>query len=217
MSDFKSLLPSNTNQGLREFEQVTARTGDLPVDIHTLWNPAKCPAHLLGWLAWALSVDVWDQGWSEQTKRAVLAESVKVHRIKGTKKAVETALAAIGFETEIREWFETGEAPYTFQIDAFGEDVFAAGGGINLTTYNLVKRSIEHVKPARAHFEFRIGETFTTDQGMSTAMRDVQRSEMNHDPDPRTEIADIPDQISAYARVTVLSQVTHDVETRMAA
>lgn len=186
MSDFKTLLPSNTAHGLKDFERVAARLGDLPVEIQKLWNPAECPEHLLGWLAWTLSVDVWEQDWSVETKRAVLAESVKVHRIKGTKKAVETALEPIGFDTDISEWFETGDVPYTFRIDAYGDDVFEAGLGINTKTFNLVKRSIEHVKPARAHFSLRIGERFPVTTTAKPGIRRQTRHRTALTPQPRT-------------------------------
>ncbi len=157
MSETKSLLPTNTAQGVRDFETATARLGDLPVEINKLWNPAKCPEHLLGWLAWALSVDVWDQSWSEETKRSVLSESVKVHRIKGTKKAVRDALSAVGLKAQISEWFETGAPPYTFQVEAYSDDAFASAGGINQKTFDLVQSSIEHVKSARDQFDLRFG------------------------------------------------------------
>lgn len=216
MSDVKSLLPFNADQGLRDFEQATARLAAMPVDINTLWSPAKCPEHLLGWLAWALSVDVWDQTWSVETKREVLAQSVKVHRIKGTKEAVMTALVATGFEVEIREWFETDGAPYTFQIDAYGDDVIASGGGINTRTYNLVKRLIEHVKPARAHFDFRIGERFESDVEMRMGTHPQYSDALDHDPMPPTETPQAEFASMSAMRAISLSQITHIAQGRAA-
>ena len=35
----------------------------------------NCPADVLPWLGWALSVDDWDQDWSEQQKRSAIAAS----------------------------------------------------------------------------------------------------------------------------------------------
>jgi hypothetical protein len=32
----------------------------LPVPLRELWDPWTCPMALLPWLAWALSVDIWD-------------------------------------------------------------------------------------------------------------------------------------------------------------
>jgi P2-related tail formation protein len=51
-----SLLPPNVSGLERALEQASARVGDIPVPIDPLWNPATCPARLLPWLAWALSV-----------------------------------------------------------------------------------------------------------------------------------------------------------------
>jgi len=71
----------------------------VPVPNATLWTPATCPAALLPWLAWALSVDEWDGTWPEERQRAVIAASVAVHRRKGTRGAVVAALAAAGYGT----------------------------------------------------------------------------------------------------------------------
>jgi phage tail P2-like protein len=91
------LLPPNATPTERAVEAATSRIAAIPVVIGDIWNPATCPAHLLPWLAWALSVDVWDAGWSEQTQRAVIAASTLVHRRKGTIGAIKAAMAAMGY------------------------------------------------------------------------------------------------------------------------
>lgn len=65
--------------------------------ITTLWNADTCPVAFLPWLAWALSVEIWDSGWSEDAKRGVIRESIAVHRQKGTVASVKRALAAAGY------------------------------------------------------------------------------------------------------------------------
>src|SRR5690606_1618993 len=80
-----------------------------PTVIVTIWNPATCPAALLPWLAQGVSVDVWSDDWTEATKRAVVAASPMVHRLKGTLGAVRRALAAFDLETRVVEWWEDGE------------------------------------------------------------------------------------------------------------
>lgn len=96
-----SLLPSNATAQERNVEAATARIGELPVVIQDVWNPTACPAGLLPWLAWALSVDTWDSAWSERTKREVIARAVAVHRRKGSVWAVKEAIRAAGFETPV--------------------------------------------------------------------------------------------------------------------
>ncbi|STH81317.1 tail protein I (GpI) [Escherichia coli] len=44
----------------------------VPVPLRTLWNWRTCPVKLLPYLAWALSVDRWDEKWPEATKRSGL-------------------------------------------------------------------------------------------------------------------------------------------------
>ena len=94
-----SLLPPNATPQETAIEAATARIADVPVPNASLWTPATCPAALLPWLAWALSVDDWDGTWPEARQRAVIAASVGVHRRKGTRGAVVAALAAAGYGT----------------------------------------------------------------------------------------------------------------------
>lgn len=90
------LLPPNQTR----LEASLANAAALP---HTpevlamLWDAQHCPVQLLPWLAWALSVDEWDEAWTEAQKRAQVLESIALHRKKGTPWAVKTALAAIGY------------------------------------------------------------------------------------------------------------------------
>lgn len=97
MSDVATLLPHNAVAGELALEQATARVGAVPLPIRSLWDADTCPTHLLGWLAWALSVGDWDPGWSEGVKREVIRQSVRVHQRKGTKAAVVGALLAAGY------------------------------------------------------------------------------------------------------------------------
>ncbi len=97
-----SLLPHNATHTERAIEAATDRP--IPVLIGDLCNPATCPAALLPWLAWALSVDDWDPEWSEEVKRNVIAVSVEVHRRKGTVWAMRRALDAAGLgDAKIQE------------------------------------------------------------------------------------------------------------------
>jgi phage tail-like protein len=56
----------------------------LPVPLRELWDPWKCPMALLPWLAWALSVDIWDDRWPEPKKRHVVATALPRLQRKGT-------------------------------------------------------------------------------------------------------------------------------------
>jgi phage tail P2-like protein len=78
-----------------------------PVEIETVWDAWRCPARLLVWFAWALSVDhIWDDAWPERTKRQVIADSPYYHRIKGSVLAVELTMALLRRAYVLTEWWE---------------------------------------------------------------------------------------------------------------
>ena len=95
MSD--SILPPNATRAELACERAIAATRPDLTPVAALMNPDTCPKHLLPWLAWALSVDFWDAGWSEAVKRASIRESVGIHRVKGTLRSVQRALTAAGY------------------------------------------------------------------------------------------------------------------------
>jgi hypothetical protein len=77
-----------------EYERVLAsqvdRLLELNIPIRELWNPWTCPENLLPYLAWALSVDLWDPEWPITKRRSVVANAIKHHRLKGTLAGIET-------------------------------------------------------------------------------------------------------------------------------
>lgn len=92
-----SLLPPNATPMERAVETALAGIGDIDTPARLMWDPDRCPATHLPWLAWALSVDDWDPDWSEDRKRAVIRTSIPLHRIKGTRASVAMALEAMGY------------------------------------------------------------------------------------------------------------------------
>lgn len=118
------LLPPNATNQERALSLATGRA--VPVPIRTLWSPQACPEGILPWLAWALSVDDWDAAWTIERKRAAVAESVEIHRHKGTIGALRRALEQLGYEVEIDE--KTGVA-YTFRL-LFKVGEGSAGGAL---------------------------------------------------------------------------------------
>lgn len=113
----KSLLPNSAHRVEHATDRTAAQTSCIDMEtMTTLWNPDTCPVEFLPWLAWALSVDQWDNAWSEEAKRAVCRASLSIHKIKGTPGAVENALAAAGVTAQLQEWFEYGDEPYCFTV-----------------------------------------------------------------------------------------------------
>lgn len=142
------LLPPSATHAEVAISRATARLADVPPMCREMWNPATCPATHLPWLAWAFSVDEWDSGWSNTQKRAVINASYTVHRHKGTVGAVRRALAALGYNTELSEWFQwlpQGE-PFTFGV--MGE---IGDAGLPPTMYDDIERVALATKNVRSH------------------------------------------------------------------
>ncbi len=88
------VLPANATW----YERALASMGDrlLALDtqrIRNLWNPWKCHIDDLPYLAWGLSVDLWDPSWSETKKRSVVAASLQLHALKGTEEGIRRHIA----------------------------------------------------------------------------------------------------------------------------
>ncbi len=145
----QSLLPPNASVLLRDLESVFGDSFDLPTLNRYVVNPDLAPAHILPWLAWALSVDDWSDSWSEQIRRNVIKASVEVHRKKGTIGALKKALQAFNYENvKVEEWFEYGANPYFFRVFF---DVREPGFDVNVLPQ--VQKVIESTKNARSHLE----------------------------------------------------------------
>ncbi|PYC19071.1 phage tail protein I [Pseudomonas mosselii] len=141
-----SLLPLNRTPLERAIE--VAADEDLKVSLRTLYNPDTCPAHLLYQLAWAWSVDRWDDSWSEAIKRSVIRSAFFVHAHKGTLGALRRVVEPFGYLIEVQEWWQTQPAgvPGTFALK-----VGVADSGIDEQTYQELTRLIEDAKPVSRH------------------------------------------------------------------
>lgn len=88
----------------------------------------QLPEKLLDILAYDFKVDWWDPNYSLEEKRRTLADSWRVHKMLGTRAAVEMAIRAIYPQTQVQEWFEYEEGrPYHFKLsidltDTFGDE-----------------------------------------------------------------------------------------------
>jgi len=148
MTDAATLLPSSATALERAAAAADARISDTPVPLRDVWNPYTCPADILPWLAFAYAVDEWDNGWTVEVKREVIAQSLRIKRMKGTYGAVQRALAVLGLPARVQEWFQQSPAaaPYTFRIRIEAEQ-------IGFTAHQLaqVQRVVTHYKNVRSH------------------------------------------------------------------
>lgn len=92
------LLPANATPLEQALSASDARLLDVPVPIRDLWRWDVCPESHLPWLAWAMSVDIWDEDWPVQKKRSVVHRSFALHRLKGTLGGIRAHLALVDAE-----------------------------------------------------------------------------------------------------------------------
>jgi phage tail P2-like protein len=140
------LLPQNASRLERVAARVCASLGDIPVPLRSLWNPWTCPPDLLPWLAWTFSVDRWDENASVSTKRQVIANAFFLHKYKGTLASIRRLIAPFGYLISVKEWWETGEPPGTFQLN-----IGALDSGITQDMHEEMMRLIADAKPASRH------------------------------------------------------------------
>jgi len=152
-----SLLPPNRTTAEAALEAAIARIGAAPVPISRLWSIDDCPADLLPWLAWSLSVDAWDTTWSEQRQRDAIRASVDIHRLRGTKASVIRALEVLDFRTEIEEWWQVAGTPGTVTVKAFGRDIFESGATLNAALVAQLDRLVTRNKPLHIHYTLQVG------------------------------------------------------------
>jgi phage tail protein, P2 protein I family len=128
----------------------------IDVPLRQLWSPETCPEEFLPWLAWGLVVDQWDDSWPVEFKRAMVANTAQMHKIRGTKRSVNDVIRMVlalaearvdqkaltsleGLERynssfNVREWWETinnAEQGQQFSTDPLTFDVqLLIGGGV---------------------------------------------------------------------------------------
>ncbi|WP_419236064.1 phage tail protein I [Serratia fonticola] len=140
------LLPVGSSPLEVAAARACAEVVRVPVPLRELWNPSTCPANLLPYLAWAFSVDRWDERWPVETKRNVVRNAHFVHRHKGTISALRRAVEPLGYLIQVREWWQLNETPGTFRLV-----VGVLETGITEAMYRELERLIADAKPASRH------------------------------------------------------------------
>lgn len=163
-------LPGNASELERSMADLDwSRLSAVEVSIvRSLTDPATCPLDLLPWLAWAMSVDVWDPAWPEATKRAVIAAAPQAHRLKGTRKAVRLVLEALGLNPTITEWWE--DAPVR-RRGTFRVSLPITGGGLELNNalFDSARSAVRGAKPKSRVFTLDVARDDTIALGMAIA------------------------------------------------
>ncbi|MCK3655814.1 phage tail protein [Pasteurellaceae bacterium Macca] len=140
----KTLLPMGSTPLEKQASIALAEALKVPSIVADLLNPDRCPVHLLPYLAWAFSVDKWDQNWTEAVKRIAIKESYQIHKHKGTISAVKRVVQPIGYLMELKEWWQ--ESPQG-EAGTFSMTIEVPESGLNESTYQELVRLVDDAKP----------------------------------------------------------------------
>lgn len=126
--------------------EACAVISDLSVPLRDLWNPWRCPVKFLPYLAWAFSVDRWEETWSETEKRQAVSDAFWIHQRKGTVAAVRRVIETLGYSMTLQEWWEVADPAGTFRLEIDLNDI-----GITETMIKELERIIGDAKPVSRH------------------------------------------------------------------
>lgn len=101
---------------------------------------------LLDILAKDFKVDWWDVNATVDQKRKLLKNSWHVHRILGTKAAVETVLKASYSELKVLEWFEYGGEPMHFRLQTDSFEILQKDISALVAVVDKIKRLSCHLE-----------------------------------------------------------------------
>jgi hypothetical protein len=91
-----TLLPPNHSAFEEALDLTGAQIGEIPVEIPKLVRPREIPSTHLPWLAWGLSVDLWEHEWSEEKHRNLAAKALPMHARKGTQASIAEHIRIMG-------------------------------------------------------------------------------------------------------------------------
>lgn len=142
------LLPGNATPLERHAASALACFEKTPVPLRDLYDPERCPEHLLPFLAWAFSVDRWEPGWPVTVKRQVIRASWYVHAHKGTIGALRRVMEPQGYLVRVTEWWQENPpaTPGTFKLE-----VGVLDSGITDEMHGALELLIADAKPVSRH------------------------------------------------------------------
>lgn len=157
------ILPRDATPRERVHADVDARFGDLDTDlVRRVKSVSEAPAAYLPYLAWERSVDIYDPAWPEDVRRAVIAAAPEVHRYKGTRHAVEVALAALQIKADIVEWWQQTPpgAPYTFRVTALVQARVYDGPLLDARLVRVAYMAVNRAKPLSRAYTMTVAALF---------------------------------------------------------
>ncbi len=141
-----SLMANGSSLLEQRAAAACASISDLSVPLRDLWNPWRCPVKFLPYLAWAFSVDRWEETWSEKEKRQAVSDAFWIHQRKGTVAAVRRVIETLGYSMTLQEWWEVADPAGTFRLEVDLNDI-----GITESMIKELERIIGDAKPVSRH------------------------------------------------------------------
>lgn len=191
---FKSLLPHSTALEKQIEKEAHAKyCRNNPAIIKQMNDPWACPLEFLPWLAYSLSVDVWNDNWAEETKRGICDNAMYVHTNKGTLGGLEDALEALGIRMEIVEWWQQYQVePGTINMTLFLNENILPNAEVLIGSeliHDLINQ-IDRNKRASIHYTFTlhvemstgISHAYSTESPSTLTRADAQQRSINTKP-----------------------------------
>ncbi len=179
------LLPLNSTP----LERALATACDLGVDpeiIRGVADSTRCPVDFLPWLAWAMSVEGWDAAETEEQQRALIRQSIPIHKHKGTVGAIRRVLKAVGVTADYKEWTQIpGAVPYSFELIAWANDNRPGEGSIlSPQLFRRLRALVDATKNERSHYKLKLGARFDSALGLANASQVRSLDRRTFDPLP---------------------------------
>ena len=136
-------------------------------------------SNLIDALASQLHVDFYDRQLPLDVRRTLVKNSIPWHMKKGTPAAVKAVLSTVFGETELREWYNYGGAPYHFQV-------ITERKHINKAELEAMHRAIDATKSLRSWLDtvvLKVGDPFYLNRGsrpISWTVRGKERTTEKH-------------------------------------
>ena len=115
-----SLLPKvlQTKSNIA-IEECISKSLDIDINPFLIYLIDHVDIRLLKYLAYQFHI-LGNEGWSlattEEEQRTLIKMAIKLHRIKGTKAAIEYCLNVLGFVGEVQQWYEYNGRRNRFKI-----------------------------------------------------------------------------------------------------
>lgn len=119
-------------------------------------------------LAYDLNVLWYDFNYTLHIKREIIKDCIKIYRKLGTPYAVKKALGNVFPDSTLKEWYETGGAPYTFEVE-----INASKQGAIKELQEMALDRIKFYKNLRSHLTkitYNLNDSFKVRIGAATTM-----------------------------------------------